>query len=156
MEKAMVKWFENDELAIFFSEIPRVCVRYIIPSTTEEEAESIKRYPFLNKKTLHVAIFDHIKKKTYKFDIPKGYCYDGATIPRFFWRIIGSNTDNTFLIPALVHDVLCENHDYIDNDRELSSKVFDALLEAGEVGKFKRFLMKNSVDLFQRFCAWED
>lgn len=156
MEKEIVKWFENDELTIFFSEIPRVCVRYIIPSTTEEEAKSIKRYPFLNKKDLNVTLFDHKKKKTYKFTIPKGYCYDGATIPRLFWRVIGPNTDNSFLIPALVHDVLCENHHYINNDREFSSKVFDALLEAGDVGKIKRFFMKNSVDLFQRFCGWED
>lgn len=154
MEKGNVKWFENDELSIFFSEVPRVCVRYIIPSTTEAEAKSIKRYPFINKKELHVALFDHVKKKSYKFTIPKGYCYDGATIPRLFWRVIGSNTDNSFLIPALVHDVLCENHNYVDNDRAFSSKVFDALLETGEVNGLKRFFMKNSVDLFQRFCGW--
>lgn len=154
MEKANVKWFSNDKLAIFFSEVPRVCVRYITPFMTDKEIESIKRYPFINKKELHVTLFDHIKKKTYKFTVPKGYCYDGATIPRFFWRIIGSNTDNTFLIPALIHDVLCEHHEYVDNDRAFSSKVFNALLEAGEVNGFKRFIMKNSVDLFQRFCDW--
>ena len=55
---------------------------------------------------------------------------------------------------SLIHDVLCEHHEYVDNDRAFSSKVFDALLEAGEVKPFKRFLMKNSVDLFQRFCDW--
>lgn len=154
MEKANVNWFENEELAIFFSDIPRVCVRYIIPSTTEEEAKSIKKYPFINKRNLKVALFDHEKSKVYKFEIPKGYCYDGATVPRFFWRVIGPNTDNTFLIAALVHDVLCEHHEYVNYDRAFSSKVFDALLEAGEVNSFKRFLMKNSVDFFQRFCGW--
>ena len=95
------------------------------------------------------------KKIIYNFSIPKGYCYDGASIPRLFWRVIGSNTDNRFLIPALVHDVLCEHHEYVDNDRKFSSNVFNALLEASEVCPMKRFFMKNSVDVFQKlFCKW--
>lgn len=154
MEQAVLNWFEDKELSIFFSEVPRVCVRYAIPSTTEAEAKDIKRYPFINKKDLHVALFDHVKKQNYKFTISKDYKFDGATIPRFFWRVIGSNTDNTFLIAAMVHDVLCENHHYINNDRAFSTKVFDALLKAGGVNSFKRFLMRNSVDLFQRLCGW--
>ena len=154
MQQANITWFESTELTIFFSEVPHVCVRYPLPSMTDYEVEDIKKKPFINKKDLNVALFDHYRKEIYKFTIPKGYKYDGATIPRFFWRIIGSNTDNTFLIPALIHDVLCENHHYIDNDREFSTKIFDALLKAGGVNSFKRFLMTNSVDLFQRTQKW--
>ena len=95
------------------------------------------------------------KNKEYEFKIPQGYCFDGATVPRFFWRIIGPNTDNKFLIAALIHDVLCENHSYINNDRKFSTQVFNALLEASEVYPIKRFFMKNSVNLFQIFCNWE-
>ena len=156
MEKANIMWYEDDELAIGFSDTPHVCVRYILPSSTNEEIKSIKKYPFVNKKTIKVKLFDHIKEEVYTFTIPKGYCYDGATIPKFFWRVIGSSTDNSFLIPALIHDVLCENHHYVNNDREFSSKVFDALLEVAEVPAYKRFLMTYSVDLFQRFCGWSD
>ena len=150
----MIEWYKSKELSIFFSNTPHVCIRYVLPSSTKDEIKSIKKYPFICKTRLEVALFDHIKSKSYKFTIPKGYCYDGASIPRFFHRIIGANTDNSFLIPALVHDVLCEHHDYIDNDREFSSKVFNALLEVSEVGNIKRFFMKNSVDLYQRFCGW--
>lgn len=121
---------------------------------TEEERKSIERYPFINKKNLQVRLVDYKKDKTYNFEIPKGYCYDGASIPRLFWRIIGSNTDNRFLIPALIHDILCENHSFIDNDRKFSTEVFNALLEASEVNAFKRFLMKNSVDCFQKTQKW--
>ena len=154
MKSNNILWFEDEELAIKFGGIPHVCVRYVLPSSTPAEVESIKKYPFINKKELKVALIDKVKEDVYYFIIPKGYCYDGATVPKFFWRVIGPNTDNSFLIPALIHDVLCENHHYINNDREFSTKVFNALLEVAEVPPFKRFLMKNSVDLFQRFCGW--
>ncbi len=120
-----------------------------------DEKKSVEKYPFICKKELKVNLTDKIKNKTYEFKIPKGYCYDGASIPRFFWRIIGPNTDNRFLIPALIHDVLCEHHEYVDNDRKFSTEIFNALLECSGVYGMKRFFMKNSVDTFQKlFCKW--
>ena len=150
----MLEYYSNKKVGIYFSENPHISIRYYIPSMTEEERKSIERYPFINKKNLQVRLVDYKKDKTYNFEIPKGYCYDGASIPRLFWRIIGSNTDNRFLIPALIHDILCENHSFIDNDRKFSTEVFNALLEASEVNAFKRFLMKNSVDCFQKTQKW--
>ena len=155
MEKPNIKWYEDDELTIGFSEAPHVCVRYIFPSSTPEEIKSIKKYPFICKTALKVKIFDHEKEEIYTFTIPKGYCYDGATIPRLFWRIIGAKTDNAFLIGALIHDVLTENHSYVNNDRNFSSKVFKALLIAGGVSEFKAQIMYLAVDNFQRFCGWD-
>lgn len=153
-EKTNIIWYEDDELTIGFSDAPHVCVRYISPSSTPAEIESIKKYPFMCKTTLKIKLFDHVKEKVYSFVIPKGYCYDGATIPRLFWRIIGAKTDNVFLIGALVHDVMTENHNYVDNDRNFSSKVFRALLVAGGVSKVKAQVMYLAVDNFQRFCKW--
>ena len=150
----MLEYYSNKKVGIFFSENPHISIRYYIPSMTEEERKSIERYPFINKKNLQVRLVDYKKDKTYNFEIPKGYCYDGASIPRLFWRIIGSNTDNRFLIPALIHEILCENHSFIDNDRKFSTEVFNALLEASDVNAFKRFLMKNSVDCFQKTQKW--
>lgn len=151
-----IKWYEDKDLAIFFNTMPRVAVRYIVPSMTTLEKQSVKRFPFINKRDLNVAIFDRKKEKCYKFTIKKDYVFDGASVPRFFWRIIGANTDNKFLIPALIHDTLCERKDIIDNDRELSTNVFNALLYTEDVNSFKRFLMKNSVAFYQTiFCKWE-
>ena len=150
----MYRWYSNNDVDIFFNDIPQVAIRYILPSTTKEKKKSIKKYPFINKKTLKVRLWDKRKDKIYDFEIPKYYCYDGASVPRFFWRVIGPNTDNKFLIAALVHDVMCENHHYVDNDRAFSTRVFNALLEASDVYPLKRFLMKNSVDFYQRFCNW--
>ena len=151
----MIKWYENKKAGIFFNEIPVLGVRYFVPSMTKEERKSVEKYPFICKKELEVILYDKIKDKSYSFCIPKGYCYDGASIPRLFWRVIGSNTDNRFLIPALIHDVLCENHGYINSDCSFSTEVFNALLEGAKVNKFKRFWMKQSVGFFQKlFCHW--
>lgn len=150
----MIEWYNDDELSIFFSGVPKVRPRIPLPSSSEEEIESMNKYPFINKRTLDVAIFDHMSKKIYKFTIPKGYLYDGATIPKFFWRIIGANTDNRFIVPAMIHDQLCEHHDYVDNDRKLSTKVFDALLKVSKVHPFKRFLMKHPMNIFQMCMGW--
>ena len=150
----MNKWYSNKRVGIFFDNIPQIAIRYVLPNMTSEKKKSVKKYPFINKRSLRVRLNDYKKNKIYEFEIPKYYCFDGATVPRFFWRIIGPNTDNKFLVAALIHDVLCENHNYVDNDRNFSTEVFNALLEASEVYPFKRFLMKKSVNFFQIFCNW--
>ena len=150
----MIEWFSNKKVSIFFDEIPKIGIRYILPTTEKIKKKSIKKYPFINKKLLKVRLKDKKKNISYNFEIPKGYCFDGASVPRFFWRVIGPNTDNNFLIASLIHDVLCENHHYINNDRKFSTEIFNALLEASEVYPFKRFFMKHSVNFYQRFCKW--
>lgn len=150
----MKKWCENKSVIVYFSDIPYVSIRYAVPSMTDAEIKAVKKYPFINKRTITVRLVDKVKDRAYQFDIPKNYCYDGASVPWLFRRIIGAPTDNSFLIAALVHDVMCENHQYVMNDRHFSSEVFNALLESSRVGKFKRYLMFHSVDCFQRFCNW--
>lgn len=150
----MIKWYGDEEIGIFFDILPRVGVRYVLPTMTKTERESVERYPFINKKELKVALLDRKKSKKYTFTIQKGYCWDGASIPRIFWRLIGSKTDNKFLIPSLLHDVLCENHSYVNNDRYFADKVFERLLRVSEVSAFNRWLMFHSVDNYQKFCGW--
>ena len=151
----MINWYEDNALTIQFDSEPNVSIRYILPSYDESVKKSIKKYPFINKTTLHVYVKNNKDDRIYDFEIPKGYCFDGASVPRFFWRVIGSNTDNKFIIAAMVHDYICENHSVVGYDRKLSTNIFNSLLKVSEVGKFKRYLMKNSVDIFQKcFCHW--
>lgn len=148
-----MEWVNNDGLILEFDDIPRLHIRYALPSDTEEEVKDIKKFPFINCKNLKVTIKD--TNKTYSFDVPKGYKWDGATVPKFFWRIVGSSTQPEFLIASCIHDVLCENHNYIDNNRNLSSKIFKELLLIAGVSKIKAQIMYLSVDNFQRFCGWK-
>lgn len=151
----MICWYSDKKLAVFFDNLPLLGIRYSVPSMADNERKAIEKYPFICKKELKVCLKDYVKNRSYEFAIPKNYCFDGASIPRLFWRVIGANTDNKFLIPALIHDILCEHHEYINNDRAFSTNIFNALLSCSGVGRFKRFCMKNSVACYQTIlCKW--
>lgn len=149
-----VEWYKDKKIGIFFTPEPCVTYRVILPSMRTAEKNSITKYPFENKRTLRVELFDYKKGKHYEFSIPKGYCWDGASIPRLFWRLIGAKTDPRFLVPSMIHDVLCENHNYVDNDRYFADKVFERLLYCSKVNGFSRWMMFHSVDNFQKFQGW--
>lgn len=152
-----IDWACDENVLICFDKEPIVQVRYSTPYMSKQERLSVKRFPFISKKELKVLIYDNQKFKQYHFKIRENYCFDGATIPRFFWRLIGPNTDNEFLIAALVHDVLCINHNFIDYDRELSSKVFKALLIASGVSEIKANIMYHAVNTYQKYWVnWND
>lgn len=150
----MIEIFKDKELEIYFSNLPRVDVRYILPWTNEEEKKEIKHKPFICENEFKVLIKDVELNEEFLIEIPKNYAWDGASIPRVFWRLIGSNTDNSFLMPSCIHDILCENHDLINHDRNLSSRIFRSLLIASGVTKFKAQTMYLAVDNFQKFCGW--
>lgn len=152
----MIKWYLDKKIGIEFSEQPHPCMRFVMPSMTEAEKDNINRYPFMNRKNLKVNLHDFVKDTTYSFTIPKGYKWDGATIPRMFWRLIGSKTDPAFLIPSMVHDVICEHHHYVDNDRYFADKVFERLLFVSGVPAYNRWIMFHFVDNWQKFCGWDD
>lgn len=151
----MITWYEDEEIGILFDKVPNVTMRYVTPFTTEEEKKEINKKPFVNLAELKVILQDKILQETYEFIIEKDYTWNGASVPRLFWRIIGSNTDNRFLIASMIHDFLCENHNVIDNNKSLSTDVFNALLKTAKINPVSRFFMKNSVALFQTlFCGW--
>ena len=43
-----------------------------------------------------------------EWEAPKGSVIDGASIPRFFWRVIGSPFVGYYRRPSVIHDVYCE------------------------------------------------
>ena len=150
----MIEWYADEELKIIFDKVPELNVQFVMPWMTEEQVKEINKKPFICEEELRVIIVDEIEQEQFEFLIPKGYTWDGATIPRMFWRLIGSKSDNRFLVPSLIHDVLCENHDYIDNQRYLSTIIFERLLYVSKVNAFNRWMIKHSVDNFQKFCGW--
>ena len=150
-----VIWYEDEKYIIAFSEMPDIEVRYInLYYMSKEEIKEIKKKPYILNNEINVLLVDREKNKSYVFTIPAEYTYDGASIPRFFWRFIGAKGDNRFLIAALIHDTICENHHYVDNDRYFADKIFERCLYVGDTCAFTRWLMFHSVDNFQKFCGW--
>ena len=150
----MIEWYKDDEIGIFFDKVPDVTIRYATPASTDEEIKDINKKPFINRSNLNVVLMDYISLESYEFVIEKNYKWDGASIPRLFWRLIGPKTDQRFLIPSLIHDVLCENHDYINGDRYFSTCIFERLLYVSGVNPISRWTIKHSVDNYQKFCGW--
>lgn len=148
-----IVWYEDEELIIKFDREPKLKMRYVSPRMNEKEVQEINKKPFICEENFYVSIIDQVEQEIYKFLIPAGYTWDGATIPRIFWRMIGAKTDNRFLVPSLIHDVLCENHDYIDSDRYLSTIIFERLLYVSKVNPVSRWMMKHSVDNAQKIIG---
>lgn len=150
----MLTWYEDKEIKIEFDDIPKTTMLFPLPTMTKEEKKDIKAKPFVNLERLFVKVTDKLKVAEYNFLIESGYRWDGASIPRIFWRLIGSKTAPEFQIASLLHDKLCENHELVNKDRHLSTLVLIGCMKAADVASFKRWLIKHSVDNFQKFCNW--
>ena len=62
-----------------------------------------------------------------RITVPDGFICDGASVPRFFWRVCGGPRDQKNLLAGILHDYLYSTHLF---DRELADKIFyETLLE---------------------------
>ena len=77
------------------------------------------------------------------FTVPEGYAWDGASIPRVFWRIVTPFSPKV-ITAALEHDWLCDQKpssvDYLTAARHFRSRL--------HVGRFRRAAMYNAVRYF--------
>ena len=84
---------------------------------------------------------------THTVTLPRGYVFDGASIPRLAWSMIGHPFDPSFLVAAAVHDWYCDQaaqtHDY--QLRVIGDAVFFALLRRAGVSWLKRSAMYLAV-----------
>lgn len=152
--KEYIEWYKDNTFGIFFSDIPDVDNKIINKKVmTKEEIKAAKKKPLYCRNKVDVILFDYEKEKEYKFTIKKGYDYDGATIHKAFWKCIGCKEDIRFKIASLIHDVLCENHCYVENDRYFADKIFERCLYVGDTCSFIRWLMFHSVDNFQKLAG---
>lgn len=129
--------------------------RSLLGVEDEQLIEDIKSKPFIFLRNLHVRV--SYKDKVYEFVIPRGFTYDGATIPWIAWILIGQKTEPRLKLASGVHDWLCEHHIDIGSNRRLSTHVFITLCDVfGKFNKVKRILMAFFIDTFQKFfCHWE-
>lgn len=84
--------------------------------------------------------------------VSKGFICDGASIPKFFYRVIGHPFQTKFILAAVIHDYLYATHEY---DKNFSDKLFLKLLKQAKVPMWKRQLMYYSVKWFGK-SAWNN
>jgi hypothetical protein len=81
--------------------------------------------------------------------IPAGFTFDGATIPRVCWLLIGSPFEPDFQLAACVHDFFCVKSAETGNykARVVGDGAFFGLLTDAGVPKWRRVLMYLGVRL---------
>ena len=149
MEETFMLWHSGPDCVMAFNHKPNTNMVKILPSMTDGEKRDAARYPFINCSSLKVMFV--YEGKQYEFRIPKGFRWDGATIPSLVWFLVGSKTENRYRIPSLIHDYLCNNKYVIDFNRKASSVALRALLRENGVAEWRVFLMYLFVEIFQWF-----
>lgn len=79
--------------------------------------------------------------------IPKGYEFDGASIPRCLWSLIGSPFEPDLMLAACIHDWFCEHTSHSYESRVKGDSVFYGMLRRAKVAKWRRRLMYAGVRL---------
>lgn len=145
-------------ISVEYKPTPNVIVRTISEDDTSLQKKSKVRYPYELLNNVEITV--KTNKRDFSFKIYRGYVWDGATIPKIFWSIVGASTSNDFLIPSLVHDYLLEFKPYIAHSilhyglnskeyRELTTNIFEDLLLGQGVNKAKAKVMAMLVDIYQ-------
>lgn len=140
--------------------IPDIRIRVINDNDTMETKQAKAQYPFELFKTFTVTV--KTDRRKFSFDIYNGYTWNGADIPKFFWRMIGSRTSNEFLIASMLHDFMLEFKGYILREvlknkmtvseyRRLTSLVFREKLKEQGTNTIKANIMAWAVDVFQHY-----
>lgn len=151
----------TDDLRLDINEEPNCDIRETYPKDTKEVKDDKKRLPFILNNELYIDGLYLFKDQCnisryfgFTLNIPKGFKWDGATIPRGFWWIIGGKGSPEFLIASLFHDYICKNKYLMKGNRYLSSLLFKEVLIACGVPTWKATIMFHAVDNFQKLFKW--
>lgn len=145
--------------------MPDCDVREIYPGDNDDTIKDKQKYPFILNNAVNLDGIYYFKGNNgtdnnfvFHFQITgngKPYVWDGATIPRLAWAIIGGKGSPEFLIASLFHDYMCEHKNVVRGNRYLSSLILQEVLIACGTPKWKANLMFFFVELFQRTQGWE-
>ena len=128
---------------------PKICARSIFFDDKKSDVKSKNKKQFITSEpaTLRVTFDD---KTTLELFADKGTIFDGATIP---FNIGKGNMK--LLIPALFHDIMCDNKSLVNYDRKLADMIFRECLVKCQVNRVFAEIMYMHVEAYQKlFCNW--
>lgn len=137
----MIIWCEKDYLTIMSDKVPQTAVRKPLPSDSKEERKEKAKKPYINK--VEVTFKVNYLGTEYLISIPRGYTWDGATC-------MGLHHFPPLLNASMLHDVMCENHSVIGNDRQLSSMIFREMGISSGMNKAFMYTAYHAIDNFQK------
>jgi hypothetical protein len=152
----------TNDLIINVSEMPNCDIRETYPKDSKELKDDKKRKPFILNNEVNInCIYYHkdndilVSRIIFDFHVDKDFTWDGATIPRLLWFIIGGKGSPEFLIASLFHDTVCQNKSILNGNRYLSSLILKEVLIACGTPLWKANIMFFCVDNFQKTQGWE-
>jgi len=119
---------------------------------TRTVEEDKKIYPLQLKDSVIATVFIKDGSK-FSFKIHEKYCWNGADIPRFVWRVVGSQYNPEFLQPSMIHDFILEHKANFKGQKDLitlSTDIFKSLLLQNGVRPFKADIMAFCVQFYQK------
>jgi len=89
--------------------------------------------------------FEYVDPRGQSWKVPIGTTVDGASIPRFFWSIIGGPFDGLYRNASVVHDFYCQvkTRPYLD-----VHQVFHDAMDTSGVPASKSWVMYQAVKRF--------
>ena len=99
--------------------------------------------------------FSYVTDQGDVIDILLDFIFDGASIPRIAWILIGHPLSQEFLAPSAVHDKLCQTHRF---KPAKTHHIFKQAMRDNLVAWWKRTVMWSAVRLFgwQSWNDWKD
>ena len=145
---------------VIFNPVPDTGNRNILDDDPKEIKENKIKYPYESRKTVHITVVT--TKRTFSFNICNGYVWNGADIPVFLWRIIGSRYNPEFRKASMIHDYMLQFKKFMLNEilkneisvkeyRRLTSLIFRHVIKKQGTGTVKANIMSFAVDTFQKF-----
>lgn len=105
-------------------------------------ADSIKVEVLENNQLRLLEDFSYGSDSGILYTVKAGFIFDGASIPRFFWRVIGHPFSSKYIRSALIHDILYMTE---ATTRKVADDLFKEMLQHDRVSNWKIPLMYNAV-----------
>lgn len=137
----MIVWCDKPELKITSDIAPITGVCTPLPSDSKATKDYKKKFPYINKKRV---LFDiNYLGTQYCFVVEKGFRWNGTNC--LFLQHYPKLLD-----ASMVHDLLCNKHELVNNDRQLSSMIFREIGISSGVNKAFMHVAYHAVDNFQK------